>query len=382
MNDKEISEIRRRYKAEKSGISRIRGCYVNEKRVIISEFDQSLGLMSESEAEEVLTLLRKTLSGKVGTNLIDIAFSTAQVQSGPEHRLLMTLRDSSLGDDSAVHSLYEKIIGSLALEGNYMILLCQDSYDVFSFRTDGGHPDDSGEIFRYILCAICPVNTARPALSYFIRDNCFRSVTADSVVAPPSLGFMFPAFDNRSTNLYGALYYTRDIGDSHEEFTDAVFHAGKLPMPAAAQQETFRGVLAESAGESCSLPVVRAVRAQICQAVEDHKASKEPEPLTLDKYALRDMLSFGGVPEDGTRVFEEKFDRSFGSGAVVSPRNLVDTHKFEVKTPDVTIRVNPERTDLIETRIIDGRKYILIRADDGAEVNGIDVVFEKGKPAE
>ena len=282
MNDKEISEIRRRYRAEKSGISRIRGCYVNEKRTIISEFDQSLGLMSESEAEEVLTLLRKALSGKVGTNLMDIAFSTAQVQSGAEHGLLMTLRESALGDDAAVHAFYEKVIGSLALEGNYMILLCHDSYDVFSYHKDGGRSEDSGEIFRYILCAICPVSMAKPALSYFVRDNCFRNITADSVVAPPALGFLFPAFDNRSTNLYGALYYTRDTIDSHEEFTDAVFRAGKLPMPAAAQQETFRNVLAESVGEACSLPVVRAVRAQICQAVEDHKASKEPEPLKRD----------------------------------------------------------------------------------------------------
>ena len=377
MNDKEISEIRRRYRAEKSGISRIRGCYVNEKRTIISEFDQSLGLMSESEAEEVLTLLRKALSGKVGTNLMDIAFSTAQVQSGAEHGLLMTLRESALGDDAAVHAFYEKVIGSLALEGNYMILLCHDSYDVFSYHKDGGRSEDSGEIFRYILCAICPVSMAKPALSYFVRDNCFRNITADSVVAPPALGFLFPAFDNRSTNLYGALYYTRDTSDSHEEFTDAVFRAGKLPMPAAAQQETFRNVLAESVGEACSLPVVRAVRAQICQAVEDHKASKEPEPLTVDKYALRDMLGFGGVPEEGINAFEEKFDRSFGSGAAVSPRNLMDTRKFEVKTPDVVIRVNPERAELVETRIIDGVKYILIRADDGAEVNGIDVTFEK-----
>ena len=375
MNDKEISEIRRRYKAEKSGISRIRGCYVNEKREIISELDQSLGLMSESEAEEVLTLLKKTLSGKVGTNLLDIAFSTTQVQSGEEHRLLMTLRDTALADDQAVHTFYQKVIGSLALEGNYMILLCHDSYDVFGYRKDGGKTDEAGELFRYILCAICQVKMAKPALSYFVRDNCFRNITADSVVSPPALGFLFPAFDQRATNLYGALYYTRSVEDSHEELTDAIFRAGKLPMPAAAQQDSFHDLLAEAAGESCSLPVVRAIRAQICQAVEDHKASREPEPLVVDKYALRDMLGFAGVPDEGITTFEEKFDQRFGSGAAVSPRNLVDTRKFEIRTPDAVIRVAPDKTDLVETRILNGVKYVMIRADEGAEVNGIDVVF-------
>lgn len=375
MNDKEISEIRRRYKAEKSGISRIRGCYVNEKREIISELDQSLGLMSESEAEEVLTLLKKTLSGKVGTNLLDIAFSTTQVQSGEEHRLLMTLRDTALADDEAVHTFYQKVIASLTLEGNYMILLCHDCYDVFGYRKDGGKTDEAGELFRYILCAICPVKMAKPALSYFVRDNCFRNITADSVVSPPALGFLFPAFDQRATNLYGALYYTHSIEDSHEELTDAIFRAGKLPMPAAAQQDSFRDLLAESAGEACSLPVVRAVRAQICQAVEDHKASREPEPLVVDKYALRDMLGFAGVPDEGIDTFAEKFDQSFGSGAAVSPRNLVDTRKFEIRTPDAVIRVAPDKTDIVKTRILNGVKYVMIRADEGAEVNGIDVVF-------
>lgn len=377
MNDKEISEIRRRYKVEKSGISRVRGCYVNEKRDIISELDQSLGLMTETEASEVLGLLKKTLSGKVGTNLLDIAFSTSQVTDSPEYRLLTTLRSSALTDSEAVHTFYQQVINALNLEGNYMILLACDSYDVFSYRKDGNRSEDSGEIFNYILCAVCPVNMAKPSLSYYVKDNCFRNVAADSVVAPPALGFMFPAFDDRSTNLYGALYYTRSIEDSHEEFVDAVFRSGRLPMPAAEQKASFKTILAESAGEVCSLPVVRSVRAQICQAVEDHKASKEPEPLVMDKYVLRDMLSFSGIPDAGLDTFEQSFDRTFGTGAEVSPQNIVDTRRFEVRTPAVTIKVSPEKADLVETKIIDGVPYILIRADEGAEVNGIDVKFEE-----
>ena len=377
MNDKEISEIRRRFKVEKSGISRIRGCYVNEKKEIISELDQSLGLMSETEADEILTLLKKTLSGKVGTNLLDIAFSTNQVMESEEYQLLMKLRSSCLNDGDALHAFWQKVIDALNMEGNYMILLAYDSYDVFSYHKDGGKSEDSGEIFSYILCTICPVNMAKPSLSYYVRDNCFRNIVADSVVAPPALGFMFPSFDDRATNLYGALYYTRSIEDSHEEFVDAVFHSGRLPMPAAEQKASFKTILAESAGEGCILPVVRSVRAQLCQAVEDHKASKDPEPLVMDKYALRDMLSFSGIPDTGLDTFEQSFDKTFGTGAEVSPHNIADTRRFEVRTPDVTIKVNPEKADLVETKLIDGVPYILIRAEGGAEVNGIDVKFEE-----
>ena len=377
MNDKEIAELRRRFRADKTSISRIRGAYVNEKREIISEMDQSVAMMTETEADEILSLLKKTLSGKVDTNLIDIHFTTQQVMESPEHKLLCNLRETSLQDNDLVHEFYRKIISSLEIEGNYMILLALDTYDVFTYRKDGAKDDESSELFRYILCAVCPIKMAKPALSYYVRENCFRNVVADSMISPPALGFMFPAFDNRSTNLYGALYYTRATDNSHTEFTDAIFNAGPLPMPATEQKETFRSVLADATGEACSLPVIRSVHAQLHQAMEEHKISKEPEPLVVDKYAIRDMLGFCGVPEENIEQFEEKFDKGFGQNAALSPRNIVDTNKFELKTPDVVIKVNPARTDLVETRVIDGVRYVLVRADGGVEVNGIDVKIEE-----
>ncbi len=377
MNDKEIAELRRRFRADKTSISRIRGAYVNEKREIISEMDQSVAMMTETEADEILALLKKTLSGKIDTNLLDIHFTTQQVMESPQHKLLCNLRETALQDNDLVHEFYQKIIASLEIEGNYMILLASDAYDVFTYRKDGGKDDESTEVFRYILCAVCPIKMAKPALSYYVRENCFRNIVADSMISPPALGFMFPAFDNRSTNLYGALYYTRATDNSHTEFTDAIFNAGPLPMPATEQKETFRSVLADATGEACSLPVIRSVHAQLHQAMEEHKISKEPEPLTVDKYAIRDMLGFCGVPEENIEQFEEKFDKGFGQNAALSPRNIVETNKFEVKTPDVVIKCNPARTDLVETRVIDGVRYVLVRADGGVEVNGIDVKIEE-----
>ena len=373
MNDKEIAELRRRFRADRTAISRIRGAYVNEKREIISELDQSVALMTETEADELLSLLKKTLSGKVDTNLLDIHFTTQQVMESPEHKLLCNLRETALQDNELVHTFYQKVIDSLEMEGNYMILLASDAYDVFTYRKDAGKDDESTEIFRYILCAVCPIKIAKPSLSYYVRENCFRNVVADSVISPPALGFIFPAFDNRSTNLYGALYYTRATDNSHTEFADAIFNAGSLPMPATEQKETFRSVLADAVGEGCSLPVVRSVHAQLHQAMEEHKISKEPEPLTVDKYTIRDMLEFCGVSEEGVSRFEEKFDKGFGQNATLSPRNIVEANKFEVRTPDVVIKVNPARTDLVDTRVIDGVRYVLVRADGGVEVNGVNV---------
>ena len=373
MNEKEIAELRRRFRQDKSSITHVRGCYVNENREIISEFDQSLTLSRQEDAEKILAVLRKTLSGAVGRNLLDIEFDTRQVVEGDEHRLLMALRDSRLADQEAVHALFRRVIASLDLAGNYLILLAYDAYDVPYRSKDGQRQDDaSDQVFTYILCAVCPVKLTKDALSYYIQENQFRSVEADWVVAAPEVGFLFPAFDDRATNLYNALYYTRDISQSHPDFVDALFKS-QVPLPAAVQKETFQSILGDTLEEECRYEVVQAVHDELCGMIAAHKESKEEDPLVISKVTVKQVLHECGVSPDHVERFGEQYDRQFGPEADLPPRNIVDEKQLEVKTPDVTIRVSPERSDLVETRIIDGRRYILIRAEEGVEVNGVQI---------
>ena len=351
----------------------MRGCYVNEKREIISEFDQSLTLSRQEDAEKLLNVLRKTLSGTAGKNLLDIEFDTRQVVEGEEHRLLMALRDSRLGDQEAVHALFQRVIASLDLEGNYLILLAHDTYDVPYRSKDGMRQEDaSDQVFSYILCSICPVKLTKDALSYYIQENQFHSVAADWVVAPPEVGFLFPAFDDRSTNLYNALYYTRDISESHPDLVEALFKS-PVPMPAAVQKETFQSILGDTLEEECRYDVVQAVHDELCGMIAAHKESKEEEPLVISKVTVKQVLHECGVSPEHVERFEEQYDQQFGPEADLPPRNIVDSKQLEVKTPDVTIKVNPERSDLVETRVIDGARYILIRAEEGVEVNGVQI---------
>ena len=372
MNEKEISEIRRRFRSDKSNISRIRGCYVNENKEIVSEFNQSLSIMSQDESEGMLAILKKTLSGTIGKNLIDIEFSTQQVIEAEEHKLLMDLKNSSLEDNNAVSEFYTQVIQSVRFESSYLILLSCDKYDVFSYTKDGGRDEDSSTVFTYILCSICPVKMTKPALSYFAYENTFHNISANSVVGSPELGFMFPAFDDRAANIYNALYYTRDASQSHSEFVDNIFKS-EIPMPADIQKETFQTILGDSISEECNYEVVQAVHDQIYEMIEEHKANKEEKPLMISKNTVKKVLQSCGVDETRVTAFEEKYDTAFGTGTEIRPQNIVDTKQFELRTADVTIKVNPERSDLIKTQIINGTKYILIRADENVEVNGVNI---------
>ena len=371
MNEREIAEIRRRIRPEKNNIGRIRGCYVNENRSIISEFDQTLGLISSEEAEELLSLLRKTLSGSLGRNLIDVAFSNSQVLDNEEHKLLSSLRNSSLSDDNAIKDFYQKAIETIDIEGSFFILLANDKYDIISYDANGER-SDSEDLFSYILCAICPVKTAKPTLGYSLSESRFKNFVRDSLLTAPEIGFMFPAFDSKSANIYNALLYTKDVSSSHEAFVEKIFKTD-IPKPATEQTETIATIINNTVAENCSLELVQAVQAQLIELTQDHKANKEEEPLELSSKDIGTLLRFGGVDEDTIQSFSDQFEEDFGASASVTPANIIDIKKFEVKTPEVTVKVNPECSEMIQTRIIDGTKYLLIRADGDVEVNGIKI---------
>lgn len=373
MNEREIAEIRRRMRPEKNNIGRIRGCYVNDNHSIISEFNQNFGLISSDESEEVLSHLRKIFSGSIGRNLIDISFSNQQVLDSDEHKLLSSLRSSSLSDDDAVRAFFEKAVSSLEIAGSYMILLANDKYDVFTHSEDG-ESDDSSELFSYILCAVCPIKCSKPTLGYSLSENKFKNILRDSMISAPALGFMFPSFESRSANIYQALFYTQDISLSHEEFSKQIFNTD-MPKPAAEQAENIANILGNTVAEECSIELVQSLQGQLIELATDHKNNKEDEPLMLSASDVNTLLRFGGVNEETVSIVSDKIKEEFGENAAIAPSNIIDMKKFEVKTEDVTVRIKPEFSDLVSTRIIDGTKYILIRADNDAEVNGVKITI-------
>lgn len=377
MNDKEIGEIRRHLRRDRSNITKIYGCFVNDNKEIITEFSQSTGIMPENEGDKYFALFKRVLSGSVGKNLIDITFKTSQVAGSPEHKLLMDLRESKLGDDELLHSFFQKIIDSVTMEGNYLILIGCDSYDVPFKGKDGlSDSDKSEEVYTYLICAICPVKQTKPNLHYVPEEKLFHDGAMNQPVSAPALGFLFPAFDNRSTNIYNALYYTHDIKVSQDALIEALFNT-PVPMPAAEQKKCFEALLTTALGDECNLDVVQTVHDQLCQRIELHKEAKVPEPLMIAKADVKEALASCGVSEEHLAKFSVDYDETFGFEADLHPKNIIDSKRFEIKTPDVSIKVDPTRSDLIETRVIGGVKYIMICADENVEVNGVSIHIDE-----
>lgn len=372
MNDKELREVRKRFRPDQNNISHIRGCFVNEKKEIVTEFNESLALCPQEETESLLAIMKKTLSGSLGTNLIDLKFRTEQVRESDEHALLMALKRSELSNDDAVHELFFRIKENVTLGGNYVILLAFDKYDYFEYGKDGEKNEDSFGVYNFFVCSICPIKHMKSAVSFHAYDNTFHTLSSDSLIGAPELGFIFPAFEDRQENIYGSLYYTHDITKNHTDFVKRIFDL-ELPMPAAVQKETFDECLSETMSGGCDFELLCSVQEQISEMIEEHKEEKSAEPLRVSKNEIKNTLKYCGIEEEKLEEFDKLYDEQFGEKTEVAPQNIVDVKKLEVKMPDVTIKVNPKRRDLVSTQIINGAKYILIKADENVSVNGIDI---------
>ena len=378
MTRKELNEIKSQYTLEDCGILRLCGCYVDGERNKITQFNENFLNLPEEEKHKYFDIFKKTLSGTPGKNLVGMKFNVDAYADEGARTFLMNLRDSGLKDDRLLNEFYDRIINNYSYVGNYLILLINQVYDIPAVTTDNIEMDDaSDEVYSYILCSICHVNLSKPGLGYDEEDNNFHDKKQNHMVDVPDVGFLFPAFNKRSADEDMTLFYTKDVSEFEDGLIDCLLDCA-VPLPAKQQKETFTSLVNEALGEEADLEIVKNIHENLEQIIEEKK-QESPAPVMLDKTEMKDLLEKSGVKEEKLENFEEHFEMAAGEHGKLVASNVSSGKKFEVKTPDVVIKINSDKTDIVSTQVIDGRQCLVIQIDERLEVNGISVNPDTGE---
>lgn len=371
MNKKEISEIKKQFSPANCAINRIAGCYVDGEKNIRTKVNQSFLTLTEEEMFKYFELFKKTLSGTIGKNLMNLDFPLQQEQPGGTQEFLLKLRNSQLKDEALLDEFYEKIIANYDYGENYYIILIHQIYDIPGKASDGQEMfDASSEIYDHILCSICPVNLSKAGLCYNAETNNIEDRIRDWIVEMPDLGFLFPVFNDRSSDIHSMLYYSKNAETLRSTFIEEVFGCS-VPLSAGNQKNSFNALVEETLGENCAYETVVAIHEKLNEWVE---AQKElPDPVVLTKSEVRRLFEESGVDDEKMEAFDEHYEINAGETATLMASNITNTKKFEIKTPDVVVHIAPERAELIETQIVNGRRCLVIPMEDDVEVNGIHV---------
>ena len=369
MNKKEISEIKKLFRKDGNAIDRIAGCMVSHEKEIRMKDVRTFLTLSQEEIFKYYDIFRKALSGTLGKNLHSLDYTIEQELEGEGQKFLLALRDSGLKDEELLDAFYRKVIDTYDYGEDYYIVLIHGNYDIPGRGKDNLEMDDMSEyVYEYLLCCICPARLSEPGLYYNALENTVEERMQDLWIELPMTGFLFPAFNDRNADVHSLLYYSKKPEVLHSEFIDGCI-GGPTPMSYGTQKETFRDILSETLRDHCEYRVVTSVQEELGSLLEEHR--EDEEPLLLDRGSVRKILEDSGAADESLEQFERVYNDIAGERTAFLAGSVVQGKKVEVKTADVSIRVEPALLSLIQTRMIEGRKCLVIPVDDHVEVNGI-----------
>ena len=385
MIKRDINEIKSLFDTiQDSGILRLAGCYVNGEKNKVKTFNGAFYNLPEEEMYKYLEIFRKTLSGTPGKNLIDMQFADVEDDNAEKGKgLLNRLNKSELKDESVLDLFYDKVIETYNYVGNYLILLINQSYDVPGITSDGIELEDaSDEVYNYILCSICPMRLTKPGLGFDDDLGEIHTLRQIFAVELPETGFLFPAFNERSSDDTAILYSTKKTDFLQDEFIENVLGVSTT-IPAKQQKEGFNEFVTEVLGDESSFETVLAIQENLKETVNNRKTESDGETVFLDRESMKNVFEKSGVSEEKLTTFDTKFDERFDikrspeskneAEVKLFADNVAPVRNFEVRNKNMLLRVSSKHTDIIDTRMIDGKKCLVIELTEDMTVNGIPV---------
>ena len=428
MNKKEVLELKRRFKKDQATFSQLVGCYVDCNKNKLCKFGGKFLTLEDEEYYKYLEIANKVLSGTLGNNLLNLEFPMQEEEVGGRQQILMALRESKLEDEALLDTYYDLVIDTYDEAGNYLILLFLDSYDVMT-RTN---VDESEEVYTYLLTAICPVSLSKPGLGYLESEQRIGPRIRDWVVGAPDTGFLFPAFNDRSTDIHSTLFYTKNTKEPHSEFMANGLGCG-IERTATEQKMAFHSIVRNVLGaeDESTDDILLDIQQNLSEMVDDYAQTHDDTdgPFILDKDAMEKVLTESHVSEEKVSRIEKSIDEAFGekmpaaenvidskalvanelkceklalenqvgeltvqlneknseleeknsaleerTSQLLEKQEEIDNYIAETKTYDVVLRVKPEKASQITSQIINGEKCLVIpmKENENATINGVN----------
>lgn len=425
MNKKEVLELKRRFKKEAATFTRVCGCYVDGNHNKVCKFGNTFLNLEEDEFYKYLEIANKALSGTIGNNLLELKFPIEEEEVGGRQHILMALRASKLEDENLLDTFYDLVIDTYDHAGNYLIVLFHDAYDVMSRTSDNNNLDESEEVYEYLICAICPVDLSKPGLGFLEDEHRIGPRVRDWVVGAVDTAFLFPAFNDRSTDIHSTLFYTKNTKEPHSEFMANGLGCG-IERTATEQKMAFHSIVRNVLGaedehtDDVLLDLQQNLSDMIDEYAETH--DDDEDVFLLDKEVVTKLLADSEISEEKAAKIEKSVDEAFGekppaaenvidskalvqnelrvekmaledqvgtltvqlnekdealaerTSQLIEKQEEIDNYIAETKTYDVVLRVNPEKASQIKSQVINGQKCLVIpmNEDEHATINGVN----------
>ncbi|MBQ9895520.1 MAG: DUF4317 domain-containing protein [Ruminococcus sp.] len=375
MNKKETAEIKKNF-SDKIGffiMERVLTAFIDAEKNVRYHNSSSCLTMSVEEHDVYDETLKKVLNTNVGKSFVEYEFPNEAYDEGQPQHILYTLLTSELKDDLACEEFLNHIANHIAYEGPFAVITSYCTYTVRRKDKNDEFADGEDEIYRYLLTAICPVNTSSDGFVFDSFNNeITKKLNTELIISKaPSDGFLFPVFSNRSSDVNHVMYYTKSAKKPNISIIEEVLGC-TFVMSAENEKSSFQNILKSVVGDDLDYMLIKTVNEKIQEVVDDSK--DETDNAVIEPLQLKEMLSDIGVPEERVQMVEPVYEKVCGT-APLTAANLVES-KTVLASPGITVNIKPSAADKVRTSVVDGRRCLLIDIDDPTiEINGLPVTL-------
>ncbi|MBW6411352.1 DUF4317 domain-containing protein [Clostridium weizhouense] len=384
MKKKDLLELKKRLKKDHCTFTKMCGCYVNGEKNILLNFRETFLNLDEDEYFKYLEIAKKVLSGTIGNNILELNFPLNENLENEKQLSLMQLKKSQLKDDVLLEDFYNSIIDAYDYTGNFLILVFHDAYDVITKTKDNAKIDESEEVYEYILCALCPVSLSEPGLRYFEEEKKIKARIRDWVVNAPTLGFVFPAFIDRSSDVNSVMYYTKNAKDPHPELMENALGCSSK-QTATIQKEAFQTIIKDSISddEKKAEKIFMEIQENLNTMIDEYNEiydDTDGEPIILKQKDIQNILTESGVPEEATTKIEKSYVENFGEDLPLA-EHLIDSKILKASAQRKKEEHLAKQVEILQSRLEEVKQEVAVdnETDLSTELNDDNMILEESE---
>ena len=356
MLETDIKELRKAVKATDTVIDWIYTLYVNSENKVLWEQTGKFGNMEEAELFRHQNLFAKSLSPSLGIR----SFSRTLAVESPE---LLALRKASGRDPEEFAFIRDALLENYSHKEPYYVYIAKIAMDIKAKGSDRQALEDGSDVYEAVLFGLCPAKLETPSLGF--DEDHVGELPRHWRIKAPVHSFLYPSLNERQEDRYEVMMQ----GDEPENdpLFDLLFEPLPLPHPTGQkeQKERFSDLLTR-----LDAPVDAVAAAT--EAIMDKRCDKERAVYQLEKEDVADIVRNCGIEADDAD-FDEAYEAAIGDAELTL--GAPSDSYINIKTDAGSIKIPADKAELLKTRTIDGRDYLLIPADGLILVNGVSAVF-------
>lgn len=375
MNKKETAEIKKNF-SDKSGffiMERVMTGFVDAEKNVRYHKTSSCLTMSVEEHDVYDETLKKVLNTNVGKNFCEYEFPNEAYEEGKPQEILYSLLRSELKDEEICENFMNHMANNFQHEGPYAVITAYCVYTIRRKDKNDEYAEGEDELYRYILTAICPVNTGSDGFVFDSFNNeITKKLNTELIISKaPSEGFLYPVFSNRSTDINHVMCYMKSAAKPNISLVEDVLGCSFV-MSADNEKASFRSILKGVVGDDLDYMVIKTVNEKLQEIVDNNK--DETDTAVIDNSGLKDILTEIGIPQERVEMTAPVYEKVCGN-VPLTVSNLIE-NKTVLSTPGITVNIKPSAADKLRTSVVDGRRCLLIDIDDPTiEINGLPVTM-------